>query len=136
MPTIVTPRPPLNLFEVARITVGDTFTTVYETPVYEIPASGPNPARLVDAAAIFTSLIVSNTSAGAATFSIQILDVNSVAFSVAVDQDVPAGDYVSVNLDRQILKTGETLQVKMDTGNTSEVHFSFVLNQREEFTVI
>ena len=136
MPTIITPRPPLNLFEVARITVSDTFTTVYETPVYEIPASGPNPAKFVDAAAIFTSLVVSNTSAGAATFSIQILDVNSVAFSVAVDQALPVGNFVAVDLDRQILKTGETLQVKMDTGNTSEVHFSFVLNQREEFTVI
>ena len=136
MPTIITPRPPLNLFEVVRITVDDTYTTVYETPIYEIPASGPNPARFVDAAAIFTSLIISNTSAGAATFSIQILDVNSVAFSVAVDQNVSAGDFVSVNMDRQILMTNETLQVKMNTGNTSEVHFSFVLNQREEFTVI
>ena len=43
MPTITSPRPPLNLFNVARVVIPSFYTTVLETPDYLIPAVGPNP---------------------------------------------------------------------------------------------
>lgn len=139
MTVIITPRPPLNLFEVVRVTADDTPTEVYEVPSYRIPAEGPNPQRDIGAAAILTNLVVANTTAGAATVSVFIRvpgtpsDTDyTVAQSLAIAQD----GYVKVDLDKQILQSGEKLFVQMGTGHTAEVHLSFVLNQREEFTVV
>jgi hypothetical protein len=138
MPVIITPRPPLNLFEVVRVTADDTSagTLIYEVPSYQIPAEGPNPQRDVQAAAILTNMLISNTSAGAATASVWVIDKDANQFFVAVELDVAEDDYIKVDLDKQILQSEEQLFVKMGTGETAEVHLSFVLNQREEFTVI
>jgi hypothetical protein len=139
MPTlIVTPRPPLNLFEVVRVTVDDTAagTLVYEVPTYRIPAEGPNPQRDIQAAAILTNLLAANTSTGAATISVWVVDANDNQFFVAVELMVAPDDYVKIDLDKQILQSDERLFVNMSAGDTAEVHLSFVLNQREEFTVI
>ena len=59
MPTITTPRPPLNLFNVERVVIPSFYTTVLETPDYLIPAIGPNPQRTVEAVALLPSLMVS-----------------------------------------------------------------------------
>jgi hypothetical protein len=138
MTIIITPRPPLNLFEVVRVTADDTLagTLIYEVPTYRIPAEGPNPQRDVQAAAILTNMIVANTSAGAATVSVWVVDADENQFFVAVELDVAQDGYVKVDLDKQILQSGEKLYVKMSADDTAEVHLSFVLNQREEFTVI
>jgi hypothetical protein len=138
MTIIVTPRPPLNLFEVVRVTADDTLagTLIYEVPTYRIPAEGPNPQRDVQAAAILTNMIVSNTSAGAATVSVWVVDKDENLFFVAVELAVDQDDYIKVDLDKQILQSDEKLFVKMSADDTAEVHLSFVLNQREEFTVI
>ena len=133
---ITTRRPPLNLFEVVRITADDSGTLIYEVPTYRIPAEGPNPQRDVKAAAILTNMVISNTSAGAATASVWVEDANSNQFFVAVALAVAQDGYIKVDLDKQILQSDEKIYVQMDAGETAEIHLSFVLNQREEFTVI
>lgn len=135
---INTPRPPLNLFEVVRITADDTSggTLIYEVPTYRIPAEGPNPQRDVKAAAILTNMIIANTSVGATTASVWAVDASANQFYLAVEIPIAQDSYVKVDLDRQILKSDEQIVVQMGASGTAEVHLSFVLNQREEFTVI
>jgi phenylpyruvate tautomerase PptA (4-oxalocrotonate tautomerase family) len=138
MTIILTPRPPLNLLEVVRITADDTSggVLVYEVPTYRIPAEGPRPQRDVGAAAILTNMIVANTSAGAAAVTVWVEDIDAAEFIVAQTLAVAQDGYIKIDLDRQILQSGEKLYVRMGTSQTAEVHLSFVLNQREEFTVI
>jgi hypothetical protein len=136
MTVIVTKRPPLNLFDVVRISVEDTATEIYEVPSYEIPAEGPNPQRDIDAAAILTNMIVANTTAAAATVTIWIEDASSTQFFVAQALPVAEDGYIKVDLDKQIMQSREKIYCQMGTSETAEVHLSFVLNQREEFTVI
>lgn len=135
---ITTPRPPLNLFEVVRVTADDTSggTLIYEVPTYRIPAEGPNPQRDVKAAAILTNMIIANTSVGATTASVWAVDASANTFYLAVEIAIAEDGYVKVDLDRQILKSDEQIVVQIGAGGTAEVHLSFVLNQREEFTVI
>lgn len=135
---ITTPRPPLNLFEVVRVTADDTSggTLIYEVPTYRIPAEGPNPQRDVKAAAILTNMIIANTSVGATTASVWAVDASANIFYLAVEIAITEDGYVKVDLDRQILKSDEQIVVQIGAGGTAEVHLSFVLNQREEFTVI
>ena len=138
MSVITTPRPPLNLFEVVRVTADDAVggTLLYEVPTYRIPAEGPNPQRDVRAAAILTNMIVANTSAGAAAVSVWVVDTNADQFFLAVELPVAQDGYIKIDLDKQILQSDEQIFARMGTGDTAEVHLSFVLNQREEFTVI
>lgn len=138
MTIITTPRPPLNLFDVARVTADDTSggTLIYSVPTYRIPANGPSPERDVQAAAILTSLLIANTSAGAATASVWVIDAASVQFFLAVAVPITEDGYAKIDVDKQILQSTEEIYVQMNAGNTAEVHLSFVLNQREEFTVI
>lgn len=136
MPTIVTPRPPLNLFEVVRIGITSEWTNVYQTPLYRIPASGPDPQRDVGAAAIMTGVIVANTSPILTSVSVRILDAGGNPFSLLTDIQIPVGDYILLDMDRQVLKTDEILQLQCATATTATVHFSFILNQRESFEVI
>ena len=49
---------------------------------------------------------------------------------------VPSSDFASISLERQVMKTGDRLQLRLDTQDIGSAvsHFSFILNQREEFT--
>jgi hypothetical protein len=137
MPTIITtPRPPLNLFEAVRVPITDVWTTMYEVPLYRIPATGPDPQRDVAAAAVMTGLIFTNTFTSPILLSVRILNAAGDPFSVLQNIQIPIGDYVLVDLNRQVLKTDEVLQAQCATGQSATGHFSFILNQREEFEVI
>jgi hypothetical protein len=81
-------------------------------------------------------MVVANTSAAAATVSVWVVDKDDNQFFVAVELAVAQDGYIKVDLDKQILQSDEKLYVKMSDDDTAEVHLSFVLNQREEFTVI
>ena len=135
---ITTPRPPLNIFDVVRVTADDNAngTKIYESPIYRIPASGPTAQRDVRTAAILTNMIVSNLSAGVATASVWVIDKDEAQFFLAVEVPVAADGYVKIDLDKQVLKSEESIFVRMGAGQTAEIHLSFVLNQREEFVVI
>lgn len=136
MPVIVTPRPPLNLFEAVRIGATDAWTDLYTVPSYQIPASGPSPQQNINAAAIMNGLLVANTSISSITVSVQIVAADTTTYAIVDNAPVPANDFMVVSLERQVLLTGETIQVKMGTTQTADVHFSFILNTREEFEVI
>jgi hypothetical protein len=136
MPTIVTPRPPLNLFEAIRLNATDVWTTIYTVPKYQIPASGPVPQRDINAAAIMNGLIVTNTTNGLIDVSIRIVGVDTNFYSVVEEATVPVNDFMIVSLERQVMLTDEEIQVKLGTAQTAAVHFTFILNTREEFEVI
>ena len=136
MTTIITPRPPLNLFEVVRMQATDVWTTIYTVPEYQVPASGPTPQRTIGAAAIMNGLLVTNTSLSTVAVSIRILNTSGSPFSILNAAPIPSNDFMIVALERQVMLTDEAIQVKMNTAQTAAVHFSFILNTREEFEVI
>lgn len=136
MPTITTPRPPLNLFEVSRINVPSFWTTILDTPDYLIPANGPNPQRTVQAVALLTSLVVANNSSATLQFSVRVLDANNVSWLILNEMDVPPNDFVLIELGKQNLPSGDRLQLQTGVFQGAVASLSYVLNQREEFTVI
>jgi len=136
MPTITTPRPPLNLFEVARIDVPSFWTTVLDTPDYFIPANGPNPARTISAVALLTSLIVANNSSATLQLSVRVLDADDRAWIILNQMDVPPNDFALIELGKQNLPSGDRLQLKCEDFQGAIASLSYVLNQREEYTVI
>lgn len=136
MPTITTPRPPLNLFNVARILVPSFWTTILETPDYFIPANGPNPARTVQAVSLLTSLVVANNGADTIQLSIQIVDANGDGWLLLNDMDIPPNDFALIELGKQNLASGESLQLRCNDFQGATASLSYVLNQREEYTVI
>lgn len=139
---IVTPRPPLNLFEAVRANITSQYSTVYEVPEYLVPAEGPNPERTVKAAAIMTGILITPTYVDnvvqPCNISVRIVDVQGVYFPVIQDIYVPGDDFLTISLDRQVMLSGEKLELKTQTDSpqTASVSFSFILNQREEFTEI
>jgi hypothetical protein len=136
MPTITSPRPPLNLFEVSRIDVPSFYTTILETPDYLIPANGPNPARTVQAVALLTSLIVTNNSDATLQFSMRFLDSDSRSWVILNQMDIPPYDFAVIELGKQNLPSGDSLQLKCENFQGAVASLSYVLNQREEYTVI
>jgi hypothetical protein len=137
MATIITPRPPLNLFEVVRAEIGDQWTTIYDVPDYLIPGEGPNPTRSIGTAAIMTGIAICPLGGAGVSVSVRVLALNGEDGFLMIDGAIaPMGDFLSISLDRQVLRSGEKLQVKCGAVQTAMAHFSFILNQREEFTEI
>ena len=71
-----------------------------------------------------------------ASFSIRILALNNTPWLLLDRAFAPAGDVLSIGLDRQVLRAGERFQMKVEASEAAIAHFSFILNQREDFTVI
>ena len=141
MTIITTPKPPLNLYEVVRVTVDDTSggTLVYEVPTYRIPASGPTPQRDVDTAAILMSVLAADSGGASAPLSLRMwveTDGGSDTYEVVLGQDVDAGGFAVVPINQMILVSGEVLYAEVAAGEQIDLNVSFVLNTREEFTVL
>lgn len=144
MTIITTPRPPLSLMEVVRVTADDTSggTLIYEVPTYDIPANGPTAQRYVEAAAVITNLtvsdLVSGTGGSTLTATITTLGGNtgSETFVLVGNEAVPKNGFVSLDVEKQVLKSGDQLVIEMSAGDTADVHFSFILVTREEYTVL
>jgi hypothetical protein len=141
---IITPRPPLSLTEVVRVTADDTTggTLVYEVPYYRIPALGPTPERDVEAAAIITNVTISDLTSGTGGSEVSAWvttlsgATGSDTFILASSVPVAKNSYATLAIEKQVLKSGDQFIVQMDGGNTADVHFSFILSTREEFTVL
>lgn len=136
MPTITTPRPPLNLFEIVRIPLTNTWTTVYQVPQYSVPADGPTAAYTVDAAAIVSNLILTSTTGSGITADVRVVDVGGTERMLTAGVSIAANSHVVLSLDKHILLTDEKLEVQLSAVDGGLAHFSFVLNQRERYTVI
>lgn len=134
----VTPRPPLNIFEVERRELqSNTWFQMVEAPHYYIPRNGPNPARSVNTALIMTGLIVSNIHTASIRVSARIKGTDGHYYTVLNASPVPPNDFLTISLDRQVMKSSEILELSVPTNTTSAnhatVHFSYIVNQREEF---
>lgn len=136
MATIITPRPPLNLFNVSRLAVQSFWTTILDTPNYLIPANGPNPSRTVSAVALLTSLTISNNGTGTIQVSMQVLDSTNTAWLVLNKMSIPPNDFAVIELGKQNLPSADRLQIKTEAFQGAVAMLSYVLNQREEFTVL
>jgi hypothetical protein len=73
--------------------------------------------------------------------SARIKGVDGVYYSVVQTAPIPPNDFLSISFERQVMKTGETLEVSIPSNsspsaNHAHVHFSYILNQREEFTIL
>lgn len=164
--SIISKRPPLNLFEVKRATIAtpNEDKTIYCARNFVIPQSGFTKERIVETATIITGLIITNTGSVnqtiKATVKIRGLKEGTVGSETREDyiiiKDVPIEphDFASISLDRQVMKSsaenvkidvaniddinykklGEELIIKIDSGSV-DVHFSYIVNQREELTV-
>ena len=138
----VTPRPPLNIFEVAREQLqGNTWVQVVEVPSYYVPRNGPIAAKTVNTAAIMTGLTITNIHNATIRASARIRGVDGVYYTVVNSAPIPPNDFLSISFERQVMKTGEILEVATPSNsnpsaNHAHVHFSYILNQREEFTIL
>lgn len=133
----ITPRPPLNVFEVSRAQLSGTpgdWVELVEVPRYYIPQNGPVAARFVNAAAIMTGLTVTNLEETSIRVSARIKGQNGLYYSVLNSAPVPPNDFLIISFDRQIMITGETLEVQSEDG-AGTAHFTYIVNQREEFEV-
>lgn len=137
-----TPRPPLNLFEVERKQLqGNTWFQVVEVPSYYIPRNGPIAAKTINTAAIMTGLTIANINTVTIKASARIRGVDGVYYTVVNQAPIPPNDFLSISFERQVMKTGEILEVSIPSNSTpganhAHVHFSYIINQREEFTVL
>lgn len=136
MPTVTTPRPPLNLFNVSRIDVPSFWTTILETPDYYIPENGPDPARTVQAVSLLTSLIVANNSDATIQFSARVRDNNGLSWLLLNKMYIPPNDFALIELGKQNLPSGDRLELKCENFQGATASLSYVLNQREEYTVL
>ena len=138
--TIVSPKPPLNLFESNRLQLqGNSWFTVLDVPKYIVPATTLEPQYTINAAAIMTGLTVSNLKdSGDTQVSVRILGTDNGEYYVVKKAPIPVNDFIYIGLDRQVILSGERLQISCtENSNTSTnnvaVHFSFILNQRESY---
>jgi len=138
----VTPRPPLNIFEVAREQLqGNTWFQIVEVPSYYVPRNGPIAAKTVNTAAIMTGLTITNIHNQTISASARIRGVDGVYYTIVNTAPIPPNDFLSISFERQVMKTGETLEISTPSNvnpsaNHAHVHFSYIINQREEFTIL
>jgi hypothetical protein len=133
----ITPRPPLNVFEVSRAQLSGNsanWVELAKVPRYYIPQNGPTAARFVNAAAIMTGLTVTNLEATSIRVSARIKGQDGAYYSVLNSAPVPPNDFLIISFDRQIMLTGESLEVVSADG-AGTAHFTYIVNQREEFEV-
>lgn len=137
MPVIITsPRPPLNLFNVERAVIPSFWTTILDVPQYVIPANGPNPARDVEAVALLTSLLVANNGTDVIEFSMRVNDAQDNNWLLLNQMTIPPNDFAAIELGKQNLRSNERLQLRCNNFQGATASLSYVLNQREEFTVV
>lgn len=134
----ITPRPPLNIFDVTRKELqGSDWFTLLTVPSYWIPKNGPVAGRGVNTACIMTGLTISNIHTGTIQVSAQVVGQDGHAYYVLKNAPVPANDYISIGFERQLMLSGEELRVSVPSNagsaNHAVAHFSYIVNQREEF---
>lgn len=133
MSVIVSPRPPLNIFDVRRLNLsGDSWVTLLRTHSYLIPAIGPNPERPIQVVSLLTSLIVTNSISSTIDVSLRVV-ASGGEFTLLNQLPVPVRDFAVIELSKQNLPSGEELQIRLNAGQTGVAHLSFVSNQREEY---
>jgi hypothetical protein len=88
-----------------------------------------------------TGLTITNMHNATIRASARIRGVDGVYYSVVQTAPIPPNDFLSISFERQVMKTGETLEVSIPSNgspsaNHAHVHFSYIINQREEFTIL
>jgi hypothetical protein len=138
----VTTRPPLNLFEVERKQLqGNTWFQIVEVPSYFIPRNGPIAAKTINTAAIMTGITITNIHTATIRASARIRGVDGIYYTVINTAPIPPNDFLAISFERQVMKTGEILEVSIPSNsnlsaNHAHIHFSYIINQREEFTIL
>jgi hypothetical protein len=80
--------------------------------------------------------VVSNNSDADIQVSMRIIDAQNLNWLVLNQMDIPPNDFAVIDLGKQNLGSGEQLQIRTENFQGAVASLSYVLNQREEFTVI
>jgi predicted metallopeptidase len=87
-----------------------------------------------------TGLTITNIHTANIRASARIRGVDGVYYTVIQNAPIPFSDFLSISFERQVMKTGEILEVSIpsntSSANHAHAHFSYIVNQREEFTII
>lgn len=138
----ITPRPPLNIFEVSRKQLqGNAWFELVTVPSYWIPENGPIPGRGVNTACIMTGLTISNIANTTIAVSARIKGSDNQYYSIVENAPVPRNDFLIIEFNRQVMLSGEKLEISVPSNvnpsaNHAVAHFSYIINQREEFTTL
>lgn len=138
----ISPRPPLNVFEASReLLAGDDWYTLAEVPQYYIPQNGPNPPRTINTVAIMTGLTITNMHTSTIRVSARVKGTGVDEYYPILNSAVlPPNDFLSISFERQIMMSGESMEVSIPSnagvGVQACAHFTYIVNQREEFTII
>ena len=84
-----------------------------------------------------TGLTITNIHNQTIRASARIRGGDGINYLVVSAAPIPPNDFLSISFERQVMKTGEVLEVSIPSNSTSanhaHVHFSYIINQREEF---
>ena len=87
-----------------------------------------------------TGLVITNLANTSIKASARIRGTDSVYYTVIESAPIPPNDFLTVSIERQVMMSGEILEVSIPSNtsaaNHAHVHFSYIVNQREEFTVL
>jgi len=80
--------------------------------------------------------MVTNNATETLQLSARIVDADGVEFLILNRMDIPPNDFAVIELGKQNLRSGERLDLKTENFQGAIANLSYVLNQREEYTVI
>ena len=114
---VVTPRPPLKLFDADRQSTNDQWmggwSIVSRVREYKIPATEVAPEKIVPAKHIVSGLILANPTNVASQVSIRVIDpINRTMKYISESHTVPAQGESVVGLPKSTMSCQEILQIK------------------------
>jgi len=114
---VVTPRPPLKLFDADRQSTNNQWlggwSIVSRVKEYKIPATPSVPEKIVKAKHVVSGLILANPTNVASQVSIRIIDpINRTMKYISENHTVPAQGESVVGLPKSTMSNQEILQVK------------------------
>lgn len=132
--TIDVTRTPLNSMRAARVTLTevDAWVTVFAPPRYRKVATPVTPEATSETTATVTNAYVCNLGAVAAVVSLRTLE-GETAFPVVNEVQIapePATN-TPLNMRSGVIRSGEILQARLDSGPSCAVHVSYMLRTEE-----
>ena len=118
---VVTPRPPLKLFDADRQSTNDQWlggwSIVSRVPEYKIPETETTPEKIVPVKHIVSGLILANPTNVTSQVAIRVIDpILRTMKYISENHTVPAQGESVVGLPKSTMSCQEVLQVKPLTG--------------------
>jgi hypothetical protein len=111
------------------------WTTLIETPNYEIPEEtfGGGTIVVPGVAEIISPLLISNISAASITVDIRIYrQIDTTNYLLATQLPIPAYDILPLPLNGQFIASGDKLEITCDAVSGINVTISYTVGQAEQ----